>query len=421
MTRRARTAGALGASIALVALVAEPACGFDDAVLRDAPSDAGADAEAPDVALSSSDAALSDVYGVYAGQYFTCALAGGLGYCWGSNVLGALGIGQPQSRLAPTAIALAAPSPAASFTTLAPGENHTCGLEAQTGQILCWGSDASGQVGLGAGGQYNAPQAVPGLGPAAQISAGYGHTCAVLRDGSLWCWGANEEGQLGLGPNDGTGDRPTPTRVGTASDWTFVSGGQGHTCGLRAPGTLWCWGRNSGSELGLGLGQPIQFRTPMQVGLFDDWTFIDLGQGNACGLRRDGSLWCWGEGGSGELVPVDGGIVSTPTRVGSATDWVTVSTDIFATCAISSAGQLSCWGRNAEGQLGIGDTNARSIPTPTGEGTTWKGVAVGRFHACAETTAHAIRCTGANESGELGVGDTNRRNLFTDVATLGTR
>jgi alpha-tubulin suppressor-like RCC1 family protein len=31
------------------------------------------------------------------------------------------------------------------------------------------------------------------------VSAGFTHTCGLVRDGSAWCWGANDTAQLGDG------------------------------------------------------------------------------------------------------------------------------------------------------------------------------------------------------------------------------
>lgn len=77
------------------------------------------------------------------------------------------------------------------------------------------------------------------------------HRCGVRDDGSLWCWGPNENGQLGVDPTM----FPIvlelePERVGDRSDWADVFVGKKHTCGLRQDGSLWCWGRNNEAQLG---------------------------------------------------------------------------------------------------------------------------------------------------------------------------
>jgi alpha-tubulin suppressor-like RCC1 family protein len=110
--------------------------------------------------------------------------------------------------------------PALTFATkmptgpLALGSEHSCMLSA--GGILCWGSDALGQLGRGEGPdggvgpvvissafrvRFSAPPDV-GL-PVAEVSAGEKHTCArLLATGEVTCWGANTQGELGLGHTD---------------------------------------------------------------------------------------------------------------------------------------------------------------------------------------------------------------------------
>lgn len=409
-------ARAAAVGIAVGCVVAAAACGFDETVLRD-PIGVTPDADGmPEGAtLPATDARPgSGVSGVFAGQYFTCALTTGKAFCWGSNVDGALGTGDLEARLTPAAVATGV-----AFETLAPGEAHVCGIEASAGRVLCWGSGAKGRLGTGDETRRPTPEVVQGIpGAAVRIGSGYQHTCIVSSDGSLWCWGANDEGQLGQSDPIGNANALRPVRVGTESDWLEVAGGQGHTCALRRPGTLWCWGRNVGGELGLGSGQPGQIRTPMRVGAGDDWVALDVGQDEACALRRDGSLWCWGNGGAGELAPVDAAdpTLWSPTQIGGGTDWTAVSTDVFTTCGLKKNGALFCWGRNVEGQLGTGDNADRTMPTATGLGSSWAAMSVGRLHVCAETTTHVVRCAGKNDSGELGIGTTARRNFLTDVA-----
>jgi alpha-tubulin suppressor-like RCC1 family protein len=390
-----------------VVIVTAFACGLDETVLRDAPrvADAGVDARPMFEA-----AVPSDVYGIFTGQYFSCALTGGVGSCWGSDVHGQIGAGDLSVHLAPVPIAQLS-----AFSALALGENHACAVEDLTGRVFCWGSNKVSQLGM-PGGDRNQPEIVT-LGPAKSVTAGYEHACAVLHDGSLWCWGSNAEGQLGQSDQPGAPDSAVPLRVGTGNDWTAVSGGQGHTCGLRTPGTLWCWGRNSASELGLGDGQPVQVRTPTQLGTFSDWASMDVGQGAGCGVRAGGELWCWGDGSMHQLGPGPGGTTTLvrPTRIGTDADWAVVSTDVFSTCAVKTSHALYCWGRNAEGQLGTGDTDERTTPTLVSPGDAFSSVAVGRFHACAEGMGRELYCTGENADGQLGLGDTDRRGIFTRV------
>jgi len=96
------------------------------------------------------------------------------------------------------------------------------------------------------------------------VSAGYYYTCAIKKDGSLWCWGANGKGQLGLGD---TADRLRPEKVmdGSVTPVVSVSVGYYHTCAVDQDGSLWCWGANGNGELGLGTISPSQVLYPVRV------------------------------------------------------------------------------------------------------------------------------------------------------------
>ncbi len=95
----------------------------------------------------------------------------------------------------------------------------------------------------------------------ASISAGYDHTCGVRTDGTAWCWGWNSDGQLGDGT---TTKRKSPVRVGTANNWDSISAGNyDHTCGVRTNGTAWCWGQNGYGQLGD--GTTTKRLSPVQV------------------------------------------------------------------------------------------------------------------------------------------------------------
>jgi alpha-tubulin suppressor-like RCC1 family protein len=95
------------------------------------------------------------------------------------------------------------------------------------------------------------------------VTAGLDHSCGRRANGRLYCWGKDLDGQVGRA--GGSGDRSTPGEVaGGATTWTAVSAGQLHTCARRSNRRLWCWGYNSSGQLGIGsTGTPRQ--TPVEV------------------------------------------------------------------------------------------------------------------------------------------------------------
>lgn len=353
-----------------------------------------------------------------AGPYHTCGIQGGRLHCWGANDQGQLGVGDMDDRTTP------APIEGDDWAEIVNGQLHGCARRLG-GSLWCWGANGDGQLGIGADATAVTPAFVSIVAPVAQLGSTYLHTCAVDLDAALWCWGDNAEGQLGLGdpfPGEGV-DRARPERVGSENDWTLVDGGQGHSCGIRAPGSLWCWGRNTRGELGLGDDAAGQIRIPRRVGDAEDWIDVRVGQNGSCGLRdagrggREGALYCWGENSFGEAGVGDQAIRRTPTRVGALDDWVSVSLDTFHACGVRANGELYCWGHNLEGQLGLGDRGDHAEPARVGDAADWASVAAGRLHTCARKRDGAVLCAGLNDRGQLGTGDVERRLVFTPVAS----
>ncbi|MGH7646112.1 MAG: Ig-like domain-containing protein, partial [Gemmatimonadales bacterium] len=116
------------------------------------------------------------------GGSHSCGLtAAGAALCWGSNAAGQLGD--------PGAVSQRAfPLPAAagtSFTALVAGADHACGLSAD-GTALCWGSNSRGQLGGGRVGPGPVATPVPVTGGRSYtaLAAGARHTCGVAADGA---------------------------------------------------------------------------------------------------------------------------------------------------------------------------------------------------------------------------------------------
>lgn len=147
------------------------------------------------------------------------------------------------------------------ISQLALGREHTCVL-LTTGDVLCWGRNDLGQLGQGNaldwGGQVGqVPAALEpiDLGAAATaITAGGDHSCAVLTTGDVRCWGANASGQLGLASVAPVGNVDAPAQAPVVSLGgaviSLAAGGE-HTCAVLDGHVVRCWGRNDDGRLGL--------------------------------------------------------------------------------------------------------------------------------------------------------------------------
>jgi alpha-tubulin suppressor-like RCC1 family protein len=405
-----RSAGVLRAGAVLALLLGASACETRFEVLS---SDGGFSPDAGDGGAA--DAGPNVPTGnwvVAAGQEHTCFLSGGALSCFGTAKEGRLGDGRTTgNQLRPLRVGAAS-----DWQVVAVGEAHTCALKAD-GSVWCWGANGAGQLGQGDTTARSTPQQVPLPARARDVQARFAHTCAVLETGAVECWGANFEGQLGLGDNPNGPDVLAPIVLPKAGPWRSVAPGQGHTCAIAVDGGLWCWGRNTENELGLGPGAGPQLRTPQRVGAALDWVEVVAGQSGTCGLRADRSLWCWGVWVNGVTQQ------SAPTQLGSATDWALARIDTFHLCALKLDGALWCLGRNIEGQLGLAAPSQIDVLTQIEPSARWSALSTGRFHTCARKAAGTVWCTGANANppdgsdtaGWLGVGDFNRRSAFTEV------
>jgi alpha-tubulin suppressor-like RCC1 family protein len=142
-----------------------------------------------------------------------------------------------------------------------------------------------------------------------------------------------------------------------------VATGADHTCAVKKDGTLWCWGNNSMTQLGEG---PTDFSpVPLQVTALGA-TVAQVAAGNAhtCAVTQAGELYCWGANSAGQLGNGEtGSVVWPPAKVAALGNDVTA---VFAapsfTCARTKDATLWCWGQNSFGQLGDGTTADRATP-----------------------------------------------------------
>ena len=290
-------------------------------------------------------------------------------------------------------------------SALSVGSAHAC--YAEGGKVLCWGTNTDGEVGDGGTTGSALPVAVSGIDSAVSVSAGSRHTCALLTDGSISCWGANNVGQLGDGTQTSSS---TPVSVSGITTAAQVSAGgasfTSHTCALLRNGTIYCWGGDGDGQLGNG----GHFRSPTAVRVKGISTAVQVSAGlrHSCALLAGGTVRCWGMGSMGQLGNGVSHGSSVPVRVREIRSAIQVSAGSSQSCALITGGRVKCWGGNGFGELGIASRKPMKSATPLTVKLPGPALSVsaGYANACARLKKGGVYCWGSNDSSELGVGNT---------------
>lgn len=408
---------------------------------------------------------LTDVRAIAAGGFHNCALLDtGRIRCWGLDGVGQLGDGDGTpsgDTFAPVEVA-----GITNAVAVAAGEFHTCALVA-TGGVKCWGHNGFGQVGDGTKTDTTTAVDVTGLPDGDKkvqaVTAGYGHTCAVLDDddadvdeNTIRCWGNNTQGQLGDGT---TTDRTTPVTVKFDKDpnpsdnvYVFidykgadaVTGGQQHTCARTVSGSAWCWGNAGRGQIGNGTkgdtniflpdegpGSERRFmwRSAKPASIDPTVSAVTAGGFHTCALRG-ASMQCWGYNFYGQLgsylpssaVPVTVTAMQGAESVATGTDSACARVQVPGT---PDTHQPVCWGTNAHGELGTGlapsPTSNSTVPVKVSGLADVSALTAGNGHACTlPTGSSSPLCWGDNDEGQLGNGSTVDANAPVAVSGLTT-
>jgi alpha-tubulin suppressor-like RCC1 family protein len=333
------------------------------------------------------------------------------------------------------------------FRYIDAGGYHACGITT-TEQLLCWGYNADGQLGLGSTSMVPTPTLIPGDFRYRRIAGGFYHSCAFTLGSEAWCWGNNGDGRLGDGSSATQSLSPVPVLTAQVVDTvvgdTVVAGqvrllvqalsaGEAHTCGIDLSQHVWCWGRNREGQLGK--GATSDFFPPSPVGTNEVFKDVSVGGLHTCGITVGGAGRCWGYNVAGQLgdgstassalpVSVPGAFRTDPLVIFHSPDpdfplppGPFVAAGYDHSCAITVGGPTLCWGLNEYGQVGDGTTADRSSPATVAGGHAFAAITAGLRHTCALDTSGAAWCWGDNTYGELGDGTQTRSD--TPVAVAG--
>jgi alpha-tubulin suppressor-like RCC1 family protein len=290
------------------------------------------------------------------------------------------------------------PSPAVtaaaalSFFQLSGGWGRTCGVTTDN-RAYCWGDNAEGYLGDGTITDRTAPVAVLGGLRFRQISAGAAATCGVTTDFHAYCWGSNSIGTLGDGT---TTDRHSPSAVAGGHRFRQLEVGFLHTCGLTYPDNrVYCWGRNSDGQLGLGTRDFAPHSSPTPISSTLTFRQVTSGWSHSCAVTTDERLFCWGLNSSGQVGDSSSVFRRTkPSRVGRSQQWRQVDGGNDFTCAVTTGNQAFCWGNGREGQLGNNHTYLSFWPRAVSGKHAFRRVTAGGLHACGETPSNGAWCWG---------------------------
>jgi alpha-tubulin suppressor-like RCC1 family protein len=148
-------------------------------------------------------------------------------------------------------------------------------------------------------------------------------------------------------------------------------------------------------------------------------------QGDAfCIVKRDKSLWCWGEAGCGQLGIPDNSFTTVPTAVapqGVGSRFESVSVGWATMCAIESTGGAACWGNALPWSDPSSPSSCPASPTvtePQGLPNQLSMIATGTDHACALAADGSAWCWGTNTNGQLGDGTMTDRATAAPVVGL---
>jgi hypothetical protein len=195
--------------------------------------------------------------------------------------------------------------PDVAFSTIRTHNDGGCGVLADTGALLCWGS-----VGSAGRTQLFEPY---GSGYR-DVTLGYYTTCVLGQDDHLQCFGSSAYTTV-------------PDGMSSESFATMATGGS-YTCAIRKDSAeLTCWGA---FDIRAAVSAPPEGR----------FSAVSVSPGHACALREsDSRIVCWGD-------------AQLPEGVTHAS-YTSVDAFSESTCAIRAEDQKRvCWGRGFLGEGG---------------------------------------------------------------------
>ncbi|KAL8440325.1 hypothetical protein Efla_001167 [Eimeria flavescens] len=368
------------------------------------------------------------------GSHTLAVTLGGSLWVWGSNEKGQLGVGSEETEDEHEPFLLDCFS--LPVKRIACGDAH-CLVVTAHGNVLSWGSNEMGQLGLGSTRPAYTPQGVSSLRNAIDVFAAADYSACITsgingaegaeaaaaagaaagawvyaeqlqQSGELWLWGSAESGKLGLGEKILGGAITVPHSVSMPSSVSKVALGQSHVLALTARGFLYAWGAGFYGRLGLGSSANVytaalvEFPTPIRAN-------IAAGSMQSMCLTEDGEIWVWGRreylcAAQHILTPKLFLQLEGPEGVSKAKSIAACGEHCLA---VTVDGRVYGWGENANLQACCGSRMAQSLDRPElvqGLPEPAEAIFTGPEHTIVKLKNGELYAWGCTVGGRLGIG-----------------
>lgn len=295
-------------------------------------------------------------------------------WSWGINTSGSLGLNDVTPRSSPVMVL-----GGIKWKTVATGTNNfVLGIDVN-GVGYGWGENGNGELGLGDITDRSTPTLILGSHVWKQIVPyqPQGDACLGLdTSGVAWAWGDNQKGNLGNGTNTTVsspvlvaGSHVFKTLIeGEVINNFYMSGG------LDTTGAAWMWGNNTYGQLGNNDNSATPKSSPVAVvggHLFNKLYVTNQGR-TIFALKANGELWGWGLNMDPSINDESGVLgnntttvsYSSPVLCATGLKFVSLVLQSAATLGIDANGQAWCWGQNAFGNCGTGSAAIGSFSSP---------------------------------------------------------
>ncbi len=354
---------------------------------------------------------LSGITAIAGGYSHSLALKNdGTVWAWGSNDYGQLGDGTKIYKT--TAVQVSGLS---GIVAIAGGYSYSLALK-NDGTVWACGRNESGQLGDGTITYKTTAVQVRGLGEITAIASRSNNSLALKNDGTVWAWGSNDYGQLG----DGTKTyKTTAVQVSGLSGITAIAGGGSHSLSLKKDGTVWAWGDDYYGQLGDGIQPYVPYiTTAVQLNGLSGITAIAGGYSHGLALKKDGTVWAWGNNDYGQLG--DGTEIdrATAVQVSGLSGITAIAGGYSHSLALKNDGTVWAWGNNENGQLGDGTTVDKKTAVQVMGLSGITAIAGGYLHSLALKNDGTVWAWGNNDNGQLGDGTTMHARTAVQVSEL---